>query len=302
MKIVLFIIFLCILGEVVLRAFRVVPDIPERVIDKYNIQRYKPGQSGYYANAQEKWNVNNYGWLGTSDTSNDTIISIIGDSFIENIMNPIGSNQGSLLKSLLPNYSFFEAGRAGVTFIEAMEISKVLDIEVSPKYQLLYLSGGDFYESISEISRYSDRLQVSVENQKLLISQLKSPRMKKILYNIKILYYLYLKYPIFVDIQNKGETPKALLAKKNDYDSLVFNKLFNFCSNNYNLNKLVFVFHPNTDNIIIAMANQYGIKTILLDSSGDKTWRLGKNDGHWSIYGHKQVSNQVYNGLIKIIK
>ena len=32
----------------------------------------------------------------------------IGDSYIENIMNPIECNQGSLLKNLIPNYSFFE--------------------------------------------------------------------------------------------------------------------------------------------------------------------------------------------------
>lgn len=168
-------------------------------------------------------------------------------------MNPIECNQGSLLKSLLPNYSFFEAGRSGVTFIEAMEISKILDIEVAPTYQLLYLGGDDFYESISEITRYNDRLQLSIENQKLLPNQLKSPGLKKILYNIKSLYYLYQKYPIFVDKQNKGELPKAH-QENNKFDSNVFNKLFTFCSNNYHLKKLIFVFHPNTDDRIIAMA------------------------------------------------
>src|SRR5690606_718481 len=135
-------------------------------------------------------------------------------------------------------------------------------IEVAPKYQLLYLSEGDFYESISEISRYNDRLQISIENQQLLTNQLKSPGMKKVLYNIKLLYYLYLKYPIFVNKQNKGETTTSS-QEKNKFDINIFNKLFVFCSNNYNLNKLIFVFHPNTDKRIIALSKQYGIKTIL---------------------------------------
>lgn len=296
-----FIFFLCIIGEVIVRIFLLVPDIPERFIDKYGIQRYKQGQSGFYTKSKSMWKVNKYGWLGVSELEKDTIISIIGDSYIENIMNPIECNQGSLLKSLLPNYSFFEAGRSGVTFIEAMEISKILDIEVAPTYQLLYLGGDDFYESISEITRYNDRLQLSIENQKLLPNQLKSPGLKKILYNIKSLYYLYQKYPIFVDKQNKGELPKAH-QENNKFDSNVFNKLFTFCSNNYHLKKLIFVFHPNTDDRIIAMAKQYGIKTILLDSSGDKTWALGSHDGHWSCYGHNQVSNQVKNKLKEILK
>lgn len=222
-----FIFFLCIISEFIIRIFLLVPDIPERFIDKYGIQRYKPKQSGHYTKAKEKWTVNEYGWLGTFDTDKDTIISIIGDSYIENIMNPLECNQGSILKSFIPNYSFFEAGRSGVTFIEAMEISKILDIEVVPKYQLLYLSEGDFYESISEITRYNDRLQISIENQQLLTNQLKSPGMKKVLYNIKLLYYLYLKYPIFVNKQNKGETTTAS-QEKNKFDINIFNKLFVF--------------------------------------------------------------------------
>jgi len=208
-----FVFFLCCISEIVIRTFRLVPDIPERFIDEYGIQKYKPGQSGFYTKAKAKWNVNDYGWLGTHENIKDSTISIIGDSYIENIMNPIECNQGSVLKQYFPNYGFFEAGRSGITFIEAMEISKILEMEIKPKYQLLYLSEGDFYESISEITRYNDRLQISIESQMLLSNQLKSPGMKKVLYNIKLLYYLYLKYPIFVDKQNKGETTIAVQKK-----------------------------------------------------------------------------------------
>lgn len=300
-KIVFFIFFLCIISEILIRIFHLVPDIPERFIDEYGIQRYKPGQSGFYTKAKEKWKVNSFGWLGVSSISKDTIISIIGDSYIENIMNPIECNQGSILKSLFPNYSFFEAGRSGVTFIEAMEISKILDVEIAPKYQLLYLSESAFYKSISEISRYDDRLQVSVENQKLLPNQLKNPGLKKILYDIKLLYFLYLKYPIFVEKQNKGETPISI-QQKIKFNSDKFNKLFTFCSNNYNLSKLIFVLHPNTDDRIVAIVNKYGVKTILLDSNGDKMWGLGSYDDHWSCYGHNQVCKQVKSKLNDIIE
>ena len=294
--IAVFVFTLCCIGEIVIRTFRLVPDIPERFIDEYGIQRYKPAQSGYYTKAKTKWNVNEYGWLGTHENKKDSTISIIGDSYIENIMNPIECNQGYILKQHFPNYSFFEAGRSGITFIETMEISKILEIEVKPRYQLLYLSESDFYESISEINRYSDRLQISIKNQKLLPTHLKAPGLKKILYNIKLLYYLYLKYPIFVEKQNKGETSDSIYENKK-FDSLIFNELLTYCSENYELNKLIFVFHPNTDNRIIELVSAFGIKTILLNSELDKSWALGSHDGHWSCYGHNQISKQVANKL-----
>ena len=212
-NLLVFTFFLCVIAEILIRINHLAPDIPQLYLDKYGIQRYKPGQTGYYTKAKEKWKVNRFGWLGIDDTSKDTIVSVIGDSYIENIMNPIECNQGSFLQSKFPQYSFFEAGRSGVTFIEAMEISKVLNIEVGPKYQLLYLSNNDFYESVAEIKRYNDRLQVAVDEQKLQKNKLKNPVLKKAFYNFKLLYYLYLNYPIFVDKQNKNERLDTLQQK-----------------------------------------------------------------------------------------
>lgn len=300
-KIVAFLVFLCSISEIVIRTFRLVPDTPERFIDEYGIQRYKPGQSGFYTKAKTTWNVNEFGWLGTNENIKDSTISIIGDSYIENIMNPLECNQGNILKQYFPNYGFFEAGRSGITFIEAMEISKILEIEIKPIHQLLYLSERDFYESISEINRYSDRLQFSVKNNKLLHTHLKSPGLKKILYNVKLLYYLYLRFPVFVEKQNKGEVSKSVLVSK-EFDRSTLNELLRYCSENYDLKKNIYVFHPNTDNRIIELINDYGIKTILLNSDLDKSWALSNHDGHWSCYGHNQVSKQVAPKLKEFMK
>ena len=180
-QLIIFIFFLCLTGEVVIRLFNLVSDIPERFVDDYGVQRYKPGQSGKFKGAKTKWHVNEYGWVGTSKIENDTVISVIGDSYIENLMSPIECNQGSILKSYFPNYSFFEAGRSGVTFIEAMEITKILAKEVSSNYHLLYLNESDFYESIENFTSYADRLQINLETNTIKRGQLKSPKLKKIL-------------------------------------------------------------------------------------------------------------------------
>lgn len=299
--IVVFTFVLFITGELIVRTFRLVPEIPERYIDNYGIQRYKPNQSGYFTKAKTKWNVNEYGWLGTYEVKKDSTISIIGDSFIENIMNPIECNQGSLLKQHLPDYAFFEAARSGITFIEAFEITNVLEKEINPKYHLIYLGDNDFYESISDITRYTDRLQISVKNKKLLPTQLKSPVLKKVLYNIKLLYYFYLKYPIFIEKQNRGKKSNEI-SENNKFDSLIFNDLLSYCSENYKLNKIILVLRSDIDIRIVAILNSYGIKTILLNSTNDKSWGRSSVDEHWSCYGHHQASKQVKIKLEDLLK
>ncbi|PID28632.1 MAG: hypothetical protein CSB55_03610 [Candidatus Cloacimonadota bacterium] len=72
------------------------------------------------------------------------------------------------------------------------------------------------------------------------------------------------KYPVFVNKQNKGEVTRKL-PKSDRYDAVIFNKLFSYCKENYQLYNLIFVFHPNTDLRIIEMSKSCDIKTILLD-------------------------------------
>ncbi|MBB2148055.1 hypothetical protein [Pedobacter gandavensis] len=284
-------------GELIIRMYKLVPDIPRLYVDNTGIQRYVPGQTGYYTKAKTKWVVNKYGWLGTSDTSKDTVLSIIGDSYIENIMNPITCNQGNKLKSRFKDYSFFEAGRSGVTFIEAMQISKLLDSTIQPKMHLIYVSTNDFPESSSLNQRYTDRVQIDLSNKTILHGNLKSPGVKKILYNIKLAYYLYLRFPLFVDAKNKEDhkgTTEKFVKIKPEFDDTLVNKLFAYCIENYDMDKVTLVFHPGTEPAIIKLANQYHIKHIVLNSEkDDRDWALNANDGHWSCYGHTQVAKQI---------
>ena len=182
-----------------------------------------------------------------------------------------------------------------------MEISKVLETEIQPKYQLLYLNEHDFYESVSEITRYPDRLQISLANKKLIPSGLKSPGLKKVLYNIKLLYYLYLKYPIFVKKQNKGEIPVKKTSQK-AFDSEVLQELVAYTARYYDLEKLIFVFHPNTNQKLIEIMRANKAKTVLLDASGDSSWAISSQDNHWSCYGHKQVGKQVAANLKDLLR
>lgn len=295
-RFLLFLLVSACAGEIIIRAFKLTSEIPERYVDKWGIQRYTPGQSGHYKKADYKWKVNDFGWMGMADTSKDTIVSIIGDSYIENMMNPIECNQGSILKTYFPGYSFFEVGRSGISFIEAMEIAKHLDSEINPAVNLLYISNKDFYESIADIQQHKNVMQVDLKHQQIIKGALVSPGLKKILYNSKLFYYLYIRFPIFVDKQNMGEIPGSG-EEKIVFDYSMFNSLFEFCAANYNKQKIVFVFHPGSKKEFVALAQQYGFKSIVLDSSGDKSWAISTVDEHWSCYGHHQIATQIKQHL-----
>lgn len=297
-KIFFFLLFTFIVNEIIVRYFYLVPDIPEREIDNFGIQRYKKNQEGYYSE-DVQWKVNKYGWIGVSNMKNETIFSIIGDSYIENLMNPIECHQGSILGDSLLNISFFEAGRSGVTFIEAIEISDILNQEVSPTFQLIYLSDEDFYESISDIQRYSDRMQISIRKNKIEKSEIKFSLLKKILYNIKTLYYLYLNFPIFVEEQNKALMPK-IDNGKDKFNETYFTSLFEYCNQNYDLNRIVFVFRPNTDKRFLKLSEKFKVKFFSLKNDNKSDWSMSESDGHWSCHGHKQVAKQVINNLYSL--
>lgn len=291
-QIALFVVLACAASEIIIRAFKLTSDIPQRTIDsKTGIQLLKPGQSGYYKKAKEKWTVNKYGWLGIANTNKKPLFSIIGDSYIENIMNPISCNQGYILQKEFEDYSFFEAGRSGVTFIEGMEISKYLDSLIQPTFHLIYVGNGDFNESILSKGRYTDRMQIDLEKRLIIKSKMKSPIAKRILYSSKFLYYMYLRFPVLVEKQNMGEINENAF-NKSKLDTLALSKLFEYCSEEYDLNKIILIFHPMTADLIRDLANYYGFKSLLLNETSEK-WALGLNDGHWSCYGHNEAAKQI---------
>jgi len=292
-QIIIFSIVSCLCGEVIIRVFKLVSDIPQRSIDtETGLQMYKLGQKGYYKEADEPWNVNEYGWVGVANTDKEIQFSVIGDSYIENFMNPISCNQGYLLQTYYDNKGFFEAGRSGVSFIEALEISKKLDKEIQPKYHLIYLNNNDFKESIVSKGRLSDIVQVDLEKNEILKAQLKSPGLKKILYSTKLAYYFYGRFPLFVAKQNKGETKEKMKKAKTEFDYKTYDDLFAYSVKNYDKEKLVFVFHPGTNKELFSLAEKHGYKYIVL-STGNDNWAISENDSHWSCFGHEKAALQV---------
>lgn len=292
-QIIVFCIICCLCGEVIIRVFKLVSDIPQRSIDvETGLQLYKPGQSGYYKQADEAWNVNDYGWVGVANTDKKNQFSVIGDSYIENFMNPISCNQGYILQTFYKENGFFEAGRSGVSFIEALEISKKLDKDINPKYHLVYLNNNDFKESVTSKGRLTDIVQINLDKEEVLKAQLKSPIAKKILYSTKLGYYFYTRFPLFIAKQNIGETKEKMAKEKTEFDIETYKKLFEYCTKNYDKEKFVFVFHPGINKEFLTLSETFGFKYIALDPA-NQNWDFSEVDSHWSCFGHEQAALQV---------
>ena len=296
-KIVLYLILLIIVLEVIIRAFRLTPEIPQRTIDSNGIQKYKTNQSGYFnSKSKEKWHINEFGWAGVAQTQTDTIFSIIGDSYIENFMNPLSCHQGSYLKKLLPQYSFFEAGRSGMSFIENLEITKYLDSLIAPKKHFIYLNDSDFAESILEIDQKTDIVQFSFKSNKIIKGKLKNPVLKKILYNIKVLHYLYINHLNNIPSTENTMDNVDLSKLEKTSNKFYYNRFFEFCVNNYEIDNIILVFHPETDKLFIELSKKYKFQFIELISLDYKSWQFD-NDAHWNCFGHKSASLQVRNWI-----
>ena len=298
-NIILFIVVLFLIGELVIRFTHAVSDIPQRTIDESGIQKYYPNQTGYWLNGTHTWKVNKMGWPGELPNSYDNLITIIGDSFIENFMNPNDCHQSIILKQKLNNFNYIEAARSGVSLIEAFEISKQLD-SLKPIRHLIYVNDSDFIESIKSIKNLMDITQVDLKKKKIIFGKMKSPGVKKILYNCKLAYYFYNRFPLNFSESKKEKTIKTKKANsKSLNNSLEIEALLLYIKNNYTIKDKTLVFHPNSNAELIELCKSKGFSNIYLDSSKDKKSWTFDYDHHWTCYGHEQVADQVAKSFMK---
>lgn len=298
-NILVFCIVGLLLGEVIARIFHTTSDIPSRTIDQNKIQKYKPNQTGSWIKGTHSWLINEEGWPGPLPKSKEKLITIIGDSYVENFMNPIECRQSLLLKNMMPNYNYYEASRSGISFIEAMEIASQLDT-LNPIKQLVYVHDGDFLESVAQIKKMSDITQYDIMQKKIIPGVLKSPGLKKILYNWKFMYYLYTNYS-FAPSTKKEEKAETKKSSNERVSTVVKHKdkikqLLSFVQETYKINTIVLVFRPNADPELLELLQNLNFNLLLLVDDKKKAWSF-KHDAHWTCVGHEEAAKQVKNTL-----
>lgn len=292
-SIILFLLVGILIGELTVRVFSLNAEIPKSYVGKDHLIKNYPNQTGNYVNGTHKWIINKYGNPGYEPKSLDSLVTIIGDSFISNMMNPTECHQARYLSDMVSKYNFYPSSRDGASFIEMMERAKSLEY-LHPKYQLLYVHHGDFIESIPEIKKIPLTVQYSINSQKITYAKLQSSRFKEVLYNFKFLYYLYRNFLVNnkdVSSNNRDEIKKEKIY----YNSI--EKLIIATKQHYNTQNIILVFSPDTDLKVIEIAHRKGFQYFLLKTNNYKSWQL-PNNSHWSCYGHEEAAKQVSSKLL----
>ena len=293
-KIIKYSIVVLILLEIVIRFFTLTNDVPQRDLDENGLQVFQKNQEGQ--SHGHNWKVNSSGFLGHNKVKGENQILIIGDSYIENIMNPFKCRQSSFFKK--NGYDVFEIGRSGITFIESLEFYSKYKSKVNPKISIFIIDNSDFEESIQEINKFNDRVQISLKASKLSLGKIKAKYLKKLLYNYKTLYYLYLKYLKSAIRQNNNQTKKENI---NGQSLTLVKELLSYTNKNYDLNDCLFVFRGYND--YKDEFNQLKLDFIELDLKDNK-YNYSIKDSHWNCYGHEIASKKImdylkYNQILK---
>lgn len=286
-RIFIFIIIGVATGELIVRVFPLSIDIPRFYRDTDNLIKFEPDQSGNSMVGQHKWIINKYGNYGYEPQSLDSVITVIGDSYISNTMNPPECHQANYLANLNPEYDFYPMSRDGASFIEFMEMAKSLEY-LNPIRQLLYVHHGDFVESVMECGSQPLTVQLSVEQDSIRYAALTSSRMKEVMYNFKLGYYLYRNY--LVRAENNQTNNRNVDFGHIDYD--VIQMLLDFVKDNYRTDHIVLVFSPGSDTEFVEFAGRNGFQTLFLQTDDYKSWQL-ESDSHWSCFGHEEAAKQV---------
>lgn len=277
------------LGEIIVRIFSLTIDVPRMYINQYGLITNYPNQLGSEPGKNYKWTINKYGNFGPAPKRMDSLISIIGDSFISNIMNPSECHQAVYMKRYSAQYNYYPISRDGASFLEFMEMSKSLD-SLNPVKHLLYVHHADFDESIFQKGKRFHTVQLDIENKKVLFPKLQVNSFKRFVYQFKFLYYIYRNY--LVRSVEGDDVSENIRGKELAIDYNKLEKLLNFSKENYTINNVILVFSPDTDVKLIQMVKQFGFEYLVLQTPNYSTWEL-PNDSHWSCYGHDQAALQV---------
>ncbi|MCB0744275.1 MAG: hypothetical protein KDC67_10250 [Ignavibacteriae bacterium] len=174
-----------IVSEVLARIFHISTDAPKTVKNERGFIDYVANQEGYWEGGKHKWYINKYGYPGKDEklpSSFKNLITVIGDSYIENFMNPDSCRQAIFLKKIKADYNYFEMSRSGANLLDYLEYTKVMDT-CKPIYNLLYVNTNDFKQSIRNLNSNVLSTQIDLVTEKMFYPKYQGSKLKDVLYN-----------------------------------------------------------------------------------------------------------------------
>lgn len=282
-----------LLGETVVRLFNMTIDVPRMYMGSDHLIKFEPNQTGNYVNGEHQWVINKYGNFGYEPPALKSLVTVIGDSFISNMMNPPECHQANFLAQLNPDYNFYPTSRDGASFIEYMEMKRSLQ-HLKRVTNLLYVHHSDFLESIADLQRKPLTVQVALEKDSVIYARLSSNPLKNALRNFKLGYYMYRNFLIRANTSSISTNNSYKDKKSINYNAI--SALLDYVKTHYRIDDIILVFSPTTDQKVIELTKRKGFKTLALKAKDYSTWKL-KHDSHWSCTGHQKAAIQVNNHL-----
>jgi hypothetical protein len=293
-KLLLFLTLILFFGEVSVRILKL-NNIPPLIYqDKATgLPKYKPNQRYIFPNGNE-YIIGKNGNTGNQQTkcSECPTISVIGDSYIEALMNPNSCHQSVLLQKLLPKYNFTSRAISGANFIQMLEMAKDLDSEQIVKQHLLYVHYGDFTESIDGIKN-ENQFRINLLDQKIIPPVFNSRTFYIKHYIAKFTafpYFIYRKSLSGKGVNNEGGPSNQKLETEK------ISALIKAVKNDYDFSKITLILTPDTDQSIDKILKNHQIMFLRLRATNYKKWSH-IDDSHWSCVGHKKAAQQVSNYL-----
>jgi len=283
-----FVLLGIVLGEVTMRVFNLTIDVPRSYQAANKLIKYYPGQEGKFIRGTHEWQINKYGYAGNIPKSWNNLVLILGDSYVENFMNPLSCHQDVYLKKQLPEFNFFEAGRSGAAILELLEMGKELD-SLNPQVNLLYVHSSDFIDCLPQ-SPEDSHITFDPNSNKLQFDHYTESKFKDVVYNFKFGYYFYRN--VWLSPSHSAEAKAINSSAEAEVPVDGVKKLLQFISKKYTLNNKVLIFRPGSDRAVVKLCADAGFKTYLLQGNPLK-WRQSKDDSHWSCQGHEEAAKQV---------
>ena len=121
LKSIVYVFFVLIVLELLVRAFHLHNDRPERFVDKDSLNKWVPGQEGYsvFGNRRQvlaRYRINSSGYNSYREylpTEEDIEIALIGDSFIEGFHQDVDNSIGHKIEDFLgDSVKVFEFGHS----------------------------------------------------------------------------------------------------------------------------------------------------------------------------------------------
>lgn len=270
-EILIILLLTYVVGEVIVRTFDIVPEIPERV--NYNgYYMLKKNQSGKYIKGKfPKWlkanyNINNLGFVSTKDYYFDDLnnkIAIIGDSFVEGFQVDSDKSIGRLIENELRDIDVYEFGFSGYNYHNYKEIFHDYKLK-NFKYVFIILD----YEDLSATK--SDRIPYT-----------KSIQLKEMLFRKLYDYLFFFKYLNW----NHAIIGKFLnIFSFSPEDQSKLNSDITVFSENYD--NIEFVLKSNNDKVLIDIFPKINFIQINHEL---KPYNFGF-DKHWNLNGRKNVA------------